>query len=96
MSFQPVKGEKSKPIIPRSRIIKNTSPLENMTTSQLSYTHKKTDKRSLMVPSSNITKADQPIENKTTTALSFVNPGPISQQLNFKPKTVHSKYLGNF
>ncbi|XP_011497621.1 PREDICTED: protein FAM154B-like, partial [Ceratosolen solmsi marchali] len=86
LSFQPMKGEKRKPIVPRSRkILGDATFMQNITTNQLSFTPKIEKRREMIMPCGHIRTSDKPLENKTTTILSYVNPGPTSQAQNYKP-----------
>lgn len=96
MSFQQVKSEKRKPILPRARICGGTGSMPSFTTNSLSYTPKIGKRPKLAIPCSHIRTAKQPLEGKTTTKLSYVTPGHVQQFPNYRPALKYCKYVGFF
>lgn len=92
ISFPPFVGvQKNLTMIPPSRIVMGTGPMEKMTTQKHDYVLKRCQRRGPINPLHGMTPSTEPIESDTTTRLSFAPPAGFIPVQNCKPNVVYQQ-----
>ncbi|KAJ6630521.1 Stabilizer of axonemal microtubules 1 [Pseudolycoriella hygida] len=78
--------QRSSPILPHSRRLLGTGPLDDLTTQKRDFVDKPLCRREPIVPTCQMQTADSPIEKQTTTKLSYMQPNGLTRSIPFRPK----------